>query len=91
MAVGLTVDPIDVDFMPDWDKGSYDSAGGEITVSFFGNQVWSFKVEDGLVDEYDQEKIKDIAIEALGEVIAKALNERIQQSEWGGITVVRKD
>lgn len=88
MAVSLNVEPFDVDFMPNWDRGNFDSAGGDLTVSFFGTEIWSLKVEDGYVDEYDQDQVKEVAKEELGKLIAERMNARITALEYGGVKIV---
>jgi hypothetical protein len=86
MSVNLRVEPFDVEFLGNYDSGKWDSAGGELTLSFFGTPIWTLDVKEGYIDEYDQDKLKDVAVEILGELISERLNERVKSREYGGIS-----
>lgn len=89
MAVRVSVEPFETEFMRNWSRDNYGSNGGELSVSFFGTEIWTLKIAEGDLLDHEIDAVSEIAKEELGKILAERLSSRIKPSEWGGIQIDR--
>ena len=89
MAISVSVEPFEAEFLGKYDDGSWNSVNGTLTISFFGTEIWELVVPEGGIQDCELSSIAEIAKEELGKIIAERLSQRIKPSEWGGIQIDR--
>ncbi len=83
----MEIDPFATEWREDWSSADdWRDRKGNVVVSFFGNDIYS-SPECEEPHEYVLDRVTELAIAELGNLIGERIDKRIEISEYSGLRI----